>query len=163
MIPQGLHQCEGSVKRKSLIAACNCESQGKERLLLQLMRLGGARCRAGAGGTLDAAKVEPPGFREAFESRQNITCRTHISRFFLHPDDFARVGMLVDGGGNFRARQRVELVQKENCRTSVFTAAAFGPQLVADFSAGNQDAASVLQFPVGNEREEARVRKFLEL
>src|SRR5258708_29589084 len=26
---------------------------------------------------------------------------------------------LVDGGGNFRARQRVELVQKENCRTSV--------------------------------------------
>src|SRR5258708_33387996 len=70
--------------------------------------------------------------------------------------------MLVDGGGNFRARQRVELVQKENCRTSVFTAAAFGTQLVADFSAGNQDAASVLHFPVGNQREEARVRKFLD-
>src|SRR5260370_2787727 len=159
MITQGLHQCECSVKPKSLIAACNCESQGKERLLLQLMRLGGARCRAGAGGTLDGAKVEPSGFREAFESRQNITCRTHISRFFLHPDDFARVGMLVDGGGNFRARQRVELVQKENCRTSVFTAAAFGTQLVADPSACNHDAARRLPFPVTNPRYGTRVRR----
>src|SRR5260370_29318275 len=51
------------------------------------------------------AKVEPSGFREAFESRQNITCRTHISRFFLHPDDFARVGMLVDGGGRSEERR----------------------------------------------------------
>src|SRR5258708_32090180 len=78
------------------------------------MRLGGAGRGAGAGGTLDRAEVEPPSFREAFESRQNVTCRSHIPGFFLHPDDFARVGMRLDGGGNFRARERGELVEKEN-------------------------------------------------
>src|SRR5229473_2771007 len=77
------------------------------------MRLGGAGRRAGARGTLDGAKIEPSGLREAFESRQNVTCRAHISRLFLNPDNFSRVGMLFDGGGNFRARQRVELVEKE--------------------------------------------------
>src|SRR5258708_39658369 len=111
------------------------------------MRLGGARCRTGTRGTLDRPKVEPPGFCKAFKSRQNITCRTHISRFFLHPDDFARVGMLVDGGGNFRARQRVELVQKENCRTSVFTAVAVGTPIVAGVFAWYQGGGSRLRFP----------------
>ena len=33
------------------------------------MGLGRAGCRAGAGGTLDRANVEPPGLCEAFESR----------------------------------------------------------------------------------------------
>src|SRR5258708_35607382 len=127
------------------------------------MRLGGARRRTGTRGTLDRPKVEPPGFCKAFKSRQNITCRTHISRFFLHPDDFARVGMLVDGGGNFRARQRVELVQKENCRTSVFTAAAVGPPIVARLSAGNQGSATCLQLPVWDPRVGARVPQFLAL
>src|SRR5713101_8627407 len=78
------------------------------------MRLGGARCRAGAGGALDRPKVEPSGFRKAFESRQNITCRAHVAGFFLDPDNLSSVGMLVDGSGDFRARQRVELVEKEN-------------------------------------------------
>src|SRR5258708_12457176 len=102
------------------------------------MGLGGAGCRAGAGGTLDRAKVEPPGFREAFESRQNITCRAHVSGFFLHPDNLARVGMLLDGGGNFRARKGVELVEKENSCIRVLTAPTVGPQLLPPFSARHQ-------------------------
>src|SRR5437879_13091532 len=115
------------------------------------MRLGGAGRGAGAGGTLDRAEVEPPGFREAFEPRQNVTSRSHVPGFFLHPNDLARVGMFLEGSGNFRARQRVELVEKENGGTRVLAAAAFGTQLMADFSAGDQDAASVLHFAVGNQ------------
>src|SRR5216684_8341900 len=119
------------------------------------MSLGGARCRAGAGGTLHGAKIEPPGFREAFEPRQNIACRAHVARFFLNPDDLASMGMLVDGGGNFCARQRVELVEKKYGGISVFAASAFVTQLVANFSAGDQDTAGVLHFAVGNQWQEA--------
>src|SRR2546427_12659840 len=103
------------------------------------MRLGGASCRAGASGTFDRAEVEAPGLREAFESRQNITCRAHVSWFFLHPDNLARFGMLLDGSSNFRARQRVELIEKENGGSPVLTAAAFGAGLVAGCSPGNKD------------------------
>src|SRR5260221_1894177 len=104
------------------------------------MRLGGAGCRAGAGGTLDRPKVEPPGFCEAFKSRQNVTCGAHVAGFFLNPDNLAGVRMLIDGGGNFRSRERVELVEKENGGTPVLvlgarsagdTAAAFCTQLLA--------------------------------
>src|SRR5260370_2072151 len=101
------------------------------------MGLGGAGCRAGAGGTLDRAKVEPPGFREAFEPRQNITCRAHVAGFFLNPDNLARVGMLRDGGGNLRARQRVELVKKENGGIGVLTAAALAAPLWSHVFPGN--------------------------
>src|SRR4029077_19482592 len=104
------------------------------------MSLGRAGSRAGARGTLDGAEVEIPGFGDAFESRQDITCRPHVARLFLYPNNLARVGMLVEGGGNFGARQRVELVEKENGGAGVFSAAAFRAQLVAYFAAGDQDA-----------------------
>src|SRR5260370_16233548 len=126
------------------------------------MRLRGAGCRAGACGTLDGAKVEPPGFRGALESRENVPCRSHVPGFFLHPDDFARVGMFLEGSGDFRARQRVELVKKENGGIRVLAAAAFGAALVAAFSAGDPDAASVLHFAVGDNGEEARLSKLLD-
>src|SRR5260370_5079499 len=107
------------------------------------MGLCGASCRAGAGGTLNRAKVEPLGFREAFEPRQNITCRAHVSRFLLHPDNLARVGMPLDGGGNFRARQRVELIKKENGGSPVLAAAAVRWQPGGHPSRGGQEKADV--------------------
>src|SRR5439155_16594746 len=95
----------------------------QERLLLQLMGLGGAGCRARTGGTLDGPEVESSGLREAFESRQDVSRCPHVSRFFLNPDNLARVGMLVDGRGDFRARQRIELVEKEDGCAVAFPAA----------------------------------------
>src|SRR5205814_9938438 len=100
------------------------------------MGFGGACCGARTGGALDGPEVESPGFREAIESRQDVARCTHVAGFFLNPDNLARVGMLVDGCGNFRARQRVELVKKENSGSGVLAAAAFRAQLVSDFSAG---------------------------
>src|SRR5260370_36314130 len=88
------------------------------------MRLGGARRGAGAGGTLDRTEIESSSFCNAFKPRQYITCRAHISWFFLNPNDLTRVGMLLDGSGDFRAQQRVELVQKENGGVGVCTEAA---------------------------------------
>src|ERR1700731_3487184 len=105
------------------------------------MGLGGARCRAGAGGTLDRANVEPPGLGDAFKPWQNVSYCAHVAGLFLNPDNLARVGMLGDSSGNLRARQRIELVEKENGGMGVLTATALGAQLVADFSAGDQDAA----------------------
>src|SRR6267378_1061246 len=127
------------------------------------MGLGGAGGRTGAGRAFDRAKVEPPGFCESFESRQNITRRAHVAGFFLNPDYLARIGMFCDGGGNFRARQRIELVEKENGGVGVLAAAAFGAQLVPDFSTGDQDAAGVLHFAVGNQGQEARLREILDV
>src|SRR3989442_5381627 len=116
------------------------------------MRLGGASCWAGASGTFDRAEVEAPGLREAFESRQNITCRAHVSWFFLHPDNLARFGMLLDGSSNFCARQRVELIEKENGGSRVLTAAAVRAELLADLFAGHPDAVSGLHFAVWDQR-----------
>src|SRR5712692_11736665 len=113
------------------------------------MRLGGASGRTGAGGTLDPANAEPPRFRQALESRQDLSHRAHVAGLFLDPDNLARFGMLRDGSANFCARQRVELVEEENGGVRVLTAAAFGAQLVADFTAGDQDAPGVLHFAIG--------------
>src|SRR5260370_29099661 len=100
------------------------------------MRLGGAGCRAGAGGTLDRTKVEPPSFCDALEPWHNITRRAHVGGFFLHPDNFSRVGMLFDGCGNFRAWQRVELVEKEDGGIRVLAEAAFAAQVLPALSPG---------------------------
>src|ERR1700732_3334562 len=120
------------------------------------MGLGGARCRAGAGGTLDRANVEPPGLCDTFEPRQNVSYCAHVAGLFLNPDNLARVGMLGDGGGNLRARQRIELVEKENGGIGVLAATALGAQLVANFSAGDQDAAGGLPPPGGGAGAGAR-------
>src|SRR5258708_11145051 len=123
------------------------------------MRLGGTRCRAGAGGALDRAEVEPSRFGDAFEPRQNISGSAHVAGLFLNPDNLARVRMLLDGSDNLRARQRVELVKKENRGVRILAAAAFGPQLVAHFSAGDQDAAGVGPLAGGDPPEGARPPK----
>jgi len=61
--------------------------------------------------------------------------------------------MLGDGGGDFRARQGIKLIEEEDGRGCIFAAAAFAAQLVADFAAGDQDALSVLHFAIGDERQ----------
>src|SRR5437867_1976615 len=127
------------------------------------MGLGGTGCRAGAGGALDRPEVEPPGLRDTFKSGQDVTRCSHVAGFLLHPNNLARVGMLVDGRGNFRAGQRVELVEEENSGIRVFATAAFGAQLVANFAAGNQNATRVPHFAVGNEWQEARFHKLLDV
>src|SRR5258708_33270748 len=104
------------------------------------MGLSGARCRAGASGTLDRANAEPPGLCDTFEPRQNVPHCAHVARLFLDPHDLAHVGMLRDGGGDFRARQRVELVQKENGGIAVLTAAPLLAQTLAGFSPRAQAA-----------------------
>src|SRR5437016_9035894 len=98
------------------------------------MGLGRAGGRAGAGGTLDRAKREPSGLREPFAPRHDVTCRAHVTGFFLNPHHLARLGMLGDSRGNFRARQRVQLIQKENGGIRVIAAATLGAQLMPDFS-----------------------------
>src|SRR5205814_8674854 len=100
------------------------------------MGFGGACCGARTGGALDGPEVQSPGFREAIESRQDVARCTHVAGFFLNPDNLAPVGMLADGCGTFRARQRAELATKENSGTAVLAASAFRAQPVSDSSAG---------------------------
>jgi len=58
--------------------------------------------------------------------------------------------------------QRVELVQKENGGIGVLATAAFGAQLMADFSAGDQDTAGVPHFRSGTKGRKRGLVKFLD-
>src|SRR6266436_7954759 len=87
--------------------------------------------------------------------------RAHVFWFFLDPDDFAGVGMLVDGGGNFRAQQRVKLIQENNPGAGVFAPASLGAKLVAELAADDEDALGVLHFAVGNDGKKARLRELI--
>src|ERR1700738_2454749 len=87
------------------------EGKAEKRLLLQFVSLGGARGRAGAGGALDGAHLQTFALHELADARHDEKVRAHILRLFLDPDDFSGVGVLVDGSGNFRAEQRIELIE----------------------------------------------------
>ncbi len=63
------------------------------------------------------------------------------------------LGCSANGGGDFRPRQRIKLVEEENRGAGVFAAAAFGTKFVANLSAGDQDALGVLNFVVRHERQ----------
>src|SRR2546423_1361574 len=88
--------------------------------------------------------------------------RAHIFGLFLDPDDFAGVGVLFDGGGDFRAWQRIELVEEKNRGAGVFAAAALGAKLVADFTAGDEDALGIMNFSLGNDRKKTRLREIID-
>jgi len=55
--------------------------------------------------------------------------------------------VFLEGSGRFCARQRVGWSRKK-WRTRVLAAAAFGTQLMADFSAGDSGCASVVHFAI---------------
>src|SRR6266850_8471932 len=107
----------------NLVSARGGESQSQKRFLLQLVRFGGARGGAGAAGAFHGTHAQSAGFREAFQPRQDVKMSAHIGGFFLDPDDFAGMGMLGDGGGDFRARQGIKLIEEEDRRACIFTAA----------------------------------------
>src|SRR6266850_7581045 len=119
----------------SLVTARGGESQSEKRLLFQLVRFGGARGGAGAAGALHRTDAQPAGLCEAFQPRHYVEMRAHVGRFFLDPDDFAGIGMLGNGGSDFRARQRIKLIEEEDRRAYILAAAAFAAQLMADLAA----------------------------
>src|SRR6267143_1813075 len=147
----------------NLIAARGGESQSEKRLLFQLVRFGGARGGASAAGALHRTYAQPTGLRESFQPRHYVEMRAHVGRFFLDPDDFAGIGMLGDGGGDFRARQWIKLIEEEDRRAYILAAAALAAQLMADLTAGDQDTLGVLHFAIGNERQKTRPRELLDL
>src|SRR6266481_5735422 len=147
----------------NLVSARGGEGQSQKGLLLQLVRLGGARGGAGAAGALHRTHAQAAGFGQALQPREDVKMRAHIGGFFLDPDDFAGMGMLGDGGGDFRARQGIKLIEEEDRRSRIFTAAAFAAQLVANLAAGDQDAPGVLHFAIGDEWQKPGPREFFDL
>src|ERR1700686_3647469 len=138
------------------------EGQAYEGFLFKFVGFGGAGGGAGAGRALDGAKFQTFALHQLADARHYEEMRAHIFRFFLNPDDFAGVGMLVDGGGEFRAQQRVELVEENNRGGGVIAATALGAQLVAELAADDQDALGVLHFAIGNDGKKARLREVLD-
>src|SRR5580700_741754 len=121
-----------------------------------------AGCRTGAGRTLHGTYTEVFRLGDALKTRQNIEERAHVGWFFLHPDDFTRVRMFVDGGGDFRLGQRIKLIQKKDGGRSVMATAAFGAQFVSDFAAGDQDTFGVVNVGVTDKVLETRLGKIFE-
>src|SRR5258705_1151673 len=70
--------------------------------------------------------------------------------------------MLVNGRGNLRTQQRVELIEKNNRGSGVFAAAAFGAQLVSELAADDQDALGILHFAIGHNGQKARLREIID-
>src|SRR6266852_1236693 len=122
----------------------------------------GAGRGAGAGRTLNRAHLQAFALHELPYSGHNKKMRTHIFWLFLDPDDFPCVGMLVNGRGNFRTQQWVELIEKDNRGAGIFAAAAFGAQLVSELAADDQDALGVLDFAIGHDGEKARLREIID-
>ena len=119
------------------------------------MGLGGASGGAGAGGALDGANAEILRLRNAFQAREHVEQRAHVGGLFLDPDDFAGVGMRVDGSGNFGFGQRIKLIQEKDGGGSVVAAAALGAEFVANLAAGDEDTLRVADFAIGNECEKS--------
>src|SRR6516225_8864879 len=123
------------------------------------MCLRGARGGARTGSTLDRAHTQTTGFGYTFEARQHVACSSHVSGFFLHPNNLARIRMLSDRGGYFSAGHGVKLVQEENSRAGVLAATAFGAQFMAHFATGDQNATGVLHIAVRYQWQEAWLGK----
>ena len=56
-----------------------------------------------------------------------------------------------------------KLIEEEDGCARIFTAAAFNPQFVPDFAAGDENARRVAYFVIGNQRQEARTREFFDV
>src|SRR5580765_473837 len=117
----------------------------------------GAGRRAGAGRTLDRPHFQTFALHELADAWHNEEVRAHILWLFLDPHDFARIRVLVNGRGNFRTQQWVELIEKDNRGAGIFATAALGAQLVSELAADDQDALGVLHFAIGYNWEKARL------
>ena len=88
------------------------ERQRQQRFLFEFMRLGRTGRGARARRTLHRAHRNVR--KISFDAWQNVRERTHVRRFFLHPDDFARVWMAGDFRAQFVFRKRIKLVEKQD-------------------------------------------------
>src|SRR5215469_7602925 len=137
--------------------------QRNQSLLLKFVGFRRSGRGTGAGGTLYRTDPYIARLRDTFESRQDVEQSAHVRWLFLHPDDFAGIGVRSNRGGDFVLRQRIELVEEEDGSIGVLALAAFGAKFVGHLSAGNQDAVRVGHLGIGNQRQEAWPLKVLEL
>src|SRR5208337_3110101 len=87
------------------------QGERKQRFLLQFVGLGRAGCRGGVGGALDAAQL---GAQDPLQPRRHKRERTHIGRFFLHPDELARVLVPAQNSTNVFFRERIHLLERND-------------------------------------------------
>src|SRR5260221_14170603 len=95
-------------------------------------------------------------------ARQYIRERAHVGGLFLHPDNFARIGMARNFRAQFVLRKRIKLIEKKYRRVTVAALFAFRAQLVADFSAADQNAFRGSDFAIGNDPLKSRSRKLFD-
>ena len=70
--------------------------------------------------------------------------------------------MSIEFGGKLGLWKRIELVEEQDCRGVVVAAAALHAELVADLSAGDQDALGVFHAGIGHNGKESRLGKILD-
>ena len=97
--------------------------------------------------------------RNVAQSRHHVEERAHVGRLFLHPYDFAGVGVLIDGGFQFCFVEGVHLVHEDDGRALILAALAFHAEFVPDLSGADQDAGGVHGACIRNDGQEALVRE----
>src|SRR5262249_18121943 len=99
--------------------------------------------------------------RDLRQPRHNIKEWSHVSRLFLHPNDFPGVWMSVNRRTDFRLRHWIKLVEEKDRGTCVLAAAPFGAEFMTDFAACDQYALGVCDFSVLHNLLKVRLRELV--
>lgn len=125
------------------------EGEVDEGFFFELVGLGGSGCRAGGGVAFDA---EDGAIADhAAELGHDVGEGTHVGGLFLHPDDFAGLGMLVDGGAELGFGKGIELLEEEDADGHVLALFALDAEIVADLAGGDDEAAGSFDVVVGKD------------
>ena len=87
------------------------QSQCNQCLLLQFVRLGGARSRRGVGSAFNAAKLISDNALQAGNHKRKCS---HVRRLLLHPDELGCVGVAIEFAAvPFRGKGK--LFEEDDC------------------------------------------------
>src|SRR5579883_2144619 len=150
--------CERNVMESLLINSA--KRQIDESLLLHLVRLSRSGRGARTCGPLHGQHRTPAG--NLFQLWHHKPQRALICRFFLHPHDFLCVRVALQFHRKFRFRERIHLLEKNDCDRCVFPLLAFGPDLAPDLAGANYNALRILDLRLRKHRKEVFALKILD-
>src|SRR5271170_887577 len=123
------------------------EGEIDEGLFFDLVGLGRAGCRRGAGVALDASKR--PVACHAAQLRHDIGESSHVGRLLLDPNYLLGGGMLIESSLQFLLRPGIELLEEDYADRHILALGTFDAEIVTDLAAADDEAAGIFDVIVG--------------
>src|SRR6185369_2212693 len=133
------------------------EGEREQSFLLEFVRFRGAGGRACGGSALHGANRSS--LQQSAELRYDEGQRSHVGWFFLHPDQFRRVRIVLHHVAKLVLRERIDLVEEADGGFAVAALFALHLKLVSDFAGAEQHASCVRNRVVEDDRLEARLNE----